>query len=122
MCRSTSFVGMFVMVVGSYGGVGELAAQDRISVVCQPTQTTAVPRFVLDVDFANRTVRRRPSSEAYPASFTTASIRYQETYRGRVLWTWEIDRTTGDMYAAHAPDSVQATCQQVESGSTIGPR
>src|SRR5688572_20445306 len=100
------------IAVGLCGGVGQLAAQDRISLVCQPTRATAVTRFVLDVDFVNRIVRRRPYQEANPATFTATSIRYRESGG----YTWVIDRTTGDMYPAHAPDSVEATCQPAGDG------
>jgi hypothetical protein len=99
------------IAVGLCGGVGQLAAQDRITLICQPTQFTEVPRFVLDVDFVNRTVFRRPNSELYPATFTATSIRFTETYRGKRLLVWEIDRTTGDMYSPNIADSVQANCR-----------
>lgn len=86
------------------GGAAEVAAQDRVSLICQPFDP--VPRYVLDIDFAKRTVRRRPNTEAHPASFTSTTIRYRD-----INFTWEIDRTTGDMYFAGRPGTVQANCQ-----------
>ena len=98
------------MAVGICGGAGQLAAQNRMTLVCQPT-TTDVPRFVLDVDLMNRTVHWRARRSTYPATFTATSVRFRETDTGYTKIHWEIDRTTGDMYSVGHPGIVQAICQ-----------
>ena len=75
----------------------QLAAQERLTLVREPTDNS--PRFVLDVNFSAGTVYWRARRHTYRAQISSTTILFPDTYlfpdgRG---FSWEIDRTTGDM-------------------------